>query len=97
MSTENIIELALDDSHKATIYLHGKKQTKQKLNQMVLVLKYMVSLKYLYFFKGATLTSWINNKKEMIFVSKESVFDNKKAIRGGIPIVFRKHIDFFDD
>eukprot|EP00731_Ephydatia_muelleri_P016185 Em0009g609a len=37
---------------------------------------------------GATLLSWIHDESEMIFVSKGSTFDNKKAIRGGIPIVF---------
>ncbi|XP_064391052.1 uncharacterized protein LOC135338887 [Halichondria panicea] len=37
---------------------------------------------------GATLQSWINNGEEMIFVSKDAVFNNVKAIRGGIPVVF---------
>lgn len=37
---------------------------------------------------GATLQSWINDGTEMVFVSKQAVFDNKKAIRGGIPVVF---------
>ncbi|XP_064607977.1 uncharacterized protein LOC135472412 [Liolophura sinensis] len=37
---------------------------------------------------GATLLSWKCKGQEMLFVSKEAVFDNKKAIRGGIPIVF---------
>ncbi|KAK2158820.1 hypothetical protein LSH36_163g02039 [Paralvinella palmiformis] len=37
---------------------------------------------------GATLYSWINKGEEMIFVSSKSHFDKKKAIRGGIPIVF---------
>lgn len=37
---------------------------------------------------GATLQSWVNDGTEMIFVSKDAVFDNKKAVRGGIPVVF---------
>ncbi|ESP01222.1 hypothetical protein LOTGIDRAFT_111836 [Lottia gigantea] len=37
---------------------------------------------------GATVLSWKVNGKEMLFVSEKSVFDGKKAIRGGIPIVF---------
>lgn len=37
---------------------------------------------------GATIISWIGSSKERLFVSKKSAFDNKKAIRGGIPIVF---------
>ncbi|RNA37478.1 glucose-6-phosphate 1-epimerase, partial [Brachionus plicatilis] len=40
------------------------------------------------YFHGATLTSWICDNEEKIFLSSKSVFDNKKAIRGGIPIVF---------
>jgi glucose-6-phosphate 1-epimerase len=37
---------------------------------------------------GATLTSWIQNGQEVIFVSKDAIFNNKKAIRGGVPVVF---------
>lgn len=37
---------------------------------------------------GATITSWSSKGQEVLFVSKKSVFDNKKAIRGGIPVVF---------
>lgn len=37
---------------------------------------------------GATLTSWVAGGKERIFLSESSVFDGKKAIRGGIPIAF---------
>ncbi|KAH7971980.1 hypothetical protein HPB52_004620 [Rhipicephalus sanguineus] len=37
---------------------------------------------------GATLISWVFNGKERIFVSDKAIFDNKKAIRGGIPFVF---------
>jgi len=37
---------------------------------------------------GATITSWTVNNCELIFVSKNAVFDNKKAIRGGIPFCF---------
>eukprot|EP00124_Ichthyophonus_hoferi_P004937 Ihof_evm1s618 gene=Ihof_evmTU1s618 len=37
---------------------------------------------------GATVTSYKCNNREWIFVSKEAVYDNKKAIRGGIPLVF---------
>lgn len=37
---------------------------------------------------GATLISWVYKNKELIFVSEKAIFDNKKAIRGGIPFVF---------
>jgi len=37
---------------------------------------------------GATVISWKVDHKDYIFVSTKSHFDNKKAIRGGIPIVF---------
>lgn len=37
---------------------------------------------------GATILSWKCKGQEMLFVSKKAVFDNKKAIRGGIPLVF---------
>ncbi|KAJ8918720.1 hypothetical protein NQ315_015040 [Exocentrus adspersus] len=36
----------------------------------------------------ATVVSWRVNNQEQLFVSKQAVFDGKKAIRGGIPIVF---------
>lgn len=37
---------------------------------------------------GATVISWNNKGQEILFCSKQAVFDNKKAIRGGIPLVF---------
>ncbi|XP_013405906.1 putative glucose-6-phosphate 1-epimerase isoform X2 [Lingula anatina] len=37
---------------------------------------------------GATVIAWQWKGKELLFVSKQAVFDNKKAIRGGIPVVF---------
>eukprot|EP00605_Chrysophyceae_sp_TOSAG23-4_P000502 GSChrysophyteH1.ASY1.ANO1.563.1 assembled CDS len=45
---------------------------------------------------GATVTSWKDtnnrgvqyNAKEQLFLSSQAVFDGKKAIRGGIPVVF---------
>jgi glucose-6-phosphate 1-epimerase len=37
---------------------------------------------------GATIVSWRVNNQEQLFVSKRSVFDGKKPIRGGIPFVF---------
>lgn len=37
---------------------------------------------------GATLTSWIADGQEVLFVSKKSLFDGTKAIRGGVPVVF---------
>jgi glucose-6-phosphate 1-epimerase len=38
---------------------------------------------------GATITSWVCNNEEIIFVSEKAIYDGKKAIRGGIPVVFR--------
>ena len=35
--------------------------------------------------------SWRVNNQEQLFVSKQAVFDGKKAIRGGVPFVFREH------
>ena len=39
------------------------------------------------------ITSFENNNKglHIYFFSKDSVLDGKKAIRGGIPVVFRKY------
>ncbi|OAD76487.1 hypothetical protein PHYBLDRAFT_36080 [Phycomyces blakesleeanus NRRL 1555(-)] len=37
---------------------------------------------------GATVTSWVAEGEERIFVSKKAIRDGSKAIRGGIPIVF---------
>ncbi|XP_008478355.1 glucose-6-phosphate 1-epimerase [Diaphorina citri] len=37
---------------------------------------------------GATVVSWRVNNQEQLFVSKSAVFDGKRPIRGGIPIVF---------
>jgi len=37
---------------------------------------------------GATVTSWIVNNQEQLFVSNSAIFNSKKAIRGGIPLVF---------
>ena len=37
---------------------------------------------------GATVTSWRQKGEEVLFLSSKAVFDNKKAIRGGIPICF---------
>ncbi|XP_061174430.1 uncharacterized protein LOC133183496 [Saccostrea echinata] len=37
---------------------------------------------------GATIISWKCKAQEVLFVSKNALFDNKKAIRGGIPLVF---------
>ncbi|XP_053405512.1 uncharacterized protein LOC123565460 [Mercenaria mercenaria] len=37
---------------------------------------------------GATVTSWKNKGEEILFCSEKAVLDGKKAIRGGIPIVF---------
>ncbi|KAJ3074650.1 hypothetical protein HDU98_010646 [Podochytrium sp. JEL0797] len=41
----------------------------------------------IYFF-GATVTSWISNGKEKLFLSNKAILDGSKAVRGGIPIVF---------
>merc|ERR1719221_1140621 len=40
---------------------------------------------YLY---GATVTSYITRGQDWIFVSPGAIFDGKKAIRGGVPVVF---------
>jgi len=37
---------------------------------------------------GATLTSWIVEGQERLFLSEKAILDGTKAIRGGIPIVF---------
>lgn len=37
---------------------------------------------------GATVISWKTNKKENLFLSDSAVLDGKKAVRGGIPVVF---------
>ncbi|OUM58989.1 hypothetical protein PIROE2DRAFT_15602 [Piromyces sp. E2] len=37
---------------------------------------------------GATITSWIVDGQERLFLSKKAILNGTKAIRGGIPIVF---------
>lgn len=37
---------------------------------------------------GATVTSWKKNGQEQFWLSEAAKFDGKKAIRGGIPVVF---------
>ncbi|EDQ89969.1 uncharacterized protein MONBRDRAFT_18889 [Monosiga brevicollis MX1] len=37
---------------------------------------------------GATVTSWTIKSEEFLFLSSKAVLDGKKAIRGGIPLVF---------
>merc|ERR1711971_257312 len=37
---------------------------------------------------GATVISWAVDGEQQLFVSGQSLFDETKAIRGGIPIVF---------
>lgn len=39
---------------------------------------------------GATVTSWMNDGREQLFLSSSSKMDGTKAVRGGIPIVFRE-------
>lgn len=37
---------------------------------------------------GATVTSWLKDGQEQLFLSTKAVLDGSKAIRGGIPLVF---------
>lgn len=37
---------------------------------------------------GATVTSFCVEGKELLFVSEQAVFDGKRPIRGGVPLVF---------
>jgi glucose-6-phosphate 1-epimerase len=39
---------------------------------------------------GATVTSWKILGQEMLYLSPQAVFAPGKAIRGGIPVVFRQ-------
>eukprot|EP00045_Choanoeca_perplexa_P009834 m.96266 g.96266 ORF g.96266 m.96266 type:complete len:343 (-) comp15044_c2_seq1:923-1951(-) len=39
---------------------------------------------------GATLTSWTYKGEELIFLSDKAIYNGKKALRGGIPLVFPK-------
>jgi glucose-6-phosphate 1-epimerase len=45
---------------------------------------------------GAHVTSWKKNGEEVLFTSDRAVFDGKKAIRGGIPIIFPQFSDLGD-
>lgn len=38
---------------------------------------------------GATVLSWKVDGRELLFCSKLAILDGTKAIRGGIPLVFR--------
>lgn len=40
------------------------------------------------FLYGATILSWISDRKERLFVSPIAVVNGSKAVRGGIPLVF---------
>lgn len=44
---------------------------------------------------GATVISWHSENNEQLFLSRTSKMDGSKAIRGGIPIVFRKFCDVY--
>ena len=37
---------------------------------------------------GATVTSWVVEGQENLFISSKAVLDGSKAIRGGIPVCF---------
>lgn len=37
---------------------------------------------------GATVTSWKSGGKENLWLSSEANLEGKKAVRGGIPVVF---------
>ncbi|TPX45304.1 hypothetical protein SeLEV6574_g03939 [Synchytrium endobioticum] len=37
---------------------------------------------------GCTITSWIADERERLFLSEDAVLDGSKSIRGGIPLVF---------
>lgn len=39
---------------------------------------------------GATVTSWKIMGQEMLYLSPEASFEPGKAIRGGVPVVFRQ-------
>ncbi|CAF0891003.1 unnamed protein product [Brachionus calyciflorus] len=69
--------------HKETLDAGLRKRMNDKI-----VLELDNSNKAEIYLHGATVTSWISDNKEILFLSSKSVFDNKKAIRGGIPIVF---------
>ena len=42
------------------------------------------------FLHGATLTSWKILGQELLYLSPKAVFAKGKAIRGGVPVVFRQ-------
>jgi len=54
----------------------------------VVVLEKDSSCKCIVHLFGSTLISWIRKDVEHIYVSSTAKFDNKMAIRGGIPLVF---------
>ena len=41
---------------------------------------------------GATLTSLVLQDQKVIYLSPKAVLDGTRAIRGGIPLVFRKNV-----
>jgi hypothetical protein len=62
MSDNEIITLNLDDANKLTVYLHGI-----IINIKHLTIFHLFS-KYILFLIGATITSWISNNREILFV-----------------------------
>ena len=61
-----------------------------KINNLeTLTLKHSSGSQVIIYKHGGTIASWtLPNGKEMLLLSKNAVFNGKKAIRGGIPLVF---------
>merc|ERR1711869_154054 len=65
--------------------------TKGKGDMDTVVLKHSSGASAEIYLFGATLTSYKTaDGKEQIFVSPGALFDGKKAIRGGVPVVFQQ-------
>lgn len=74
-------------------YAHRSKSRVQicygKNNQEMIVLKHSSGSVCEIYLHGATVTRFCSGKgREILWLSRGAVFDGKKAIRGGIPLVF---------
>ena len=64
MTSDDIINLKLDESNSLTVYLHGKINIYSNfcIQHIITINKLKCNI------KGATITSWISYKKEVLIV-----------------------------
>ena len=71
----------------AAVQEEERKQDVDKLKEIELKNKYGKASVVINPF-GGTVTSWIVEDEQQLFVSSKAILDRSKAIRGGIPLVY---------